>query len=651
MRFLSFCNSIALLLALVATLFTFDPTALASETSANAPTHTLRIVLVGDSTVTESAGWGRGFKQFVNEQAECIDVAAGGRSSMSFIKEGRWEKALALKADYYLIQFGHNDEPGKPGCSTDPNTDYRAYMNRYVDEARSIGAKPILVTSLVRRGFDKSNPHKINSSLQPYVDVVKQIATEKHVPLVDLHARSKELCESLGQEKCLAFCPTKVVDGKTTYDTTHLNANAGVVMAQLVVEELRKAAPELTGVLRTAPGPIANIKEFNVRQYGAVGDGKTLDTEAIQKALDTCGQAGGGIVRLPPGTYLSKPIFLKVNTTLLLESGTTLQATSEATDFVQPGKPGATLALVNAIGYTGVGITGSGRIDGASARGWATPSINSPDPVGRLGLVAFSECVQDVTLEGVTLQNSPSDHLALIDCEGVKIDGVTVRSPQKATGTRAMDFDGTRHLTMAKCVLDVGDDNLVIEAPHLDPPHPNGAAEDIVISDCTFLHGRGLVIGSQILGGVRAISVSNCIFDSTTDGIRVESARGRGGLLQNLAFKNLTMTNVDCPIRLASYSLQAPIEDVAMPMSVETPVYRNIRIENLKATGAGIAGEIIGLPESPITDVVFDHVHIAALRGMTVRHAKGIHFTASQIEAKTGPPLVIKDAEVEGLQP
>lgn len=213
----------------------------------------VRIVLVGDSTVTDNAGWGLGFRQFLDPaRVDLINTSQGGRSSMSFIKEGRWDQALALKAEYYLIQFGHNDEPGKPGRSTTLD-EYRAYMNRYVDEARAAGATPVLVTSLVRRQFDRANDHLINSSLATHVAIVKEIAAAKHVPLVDLHAQSKTLCEELGREGCLAFSPMKVVDGKSVPDGTHLNRQGYVIFARLVVDELRRAAPALAPVLRSEP--------------------------------------------------------------------------------------------------------------------------------------------------------------------------------------------------------------------------------------------------------------------------------------------------------------------------------------------------------------------------------------------------------------
>jgi exo-poly-alpha-galacturonosidase len=210
----------------------------------------LHIVLVGDSTVTDKQGWGSGFRLFLTDRAECINTARGGRSSKSFINEGHWTEALALKGDYYLIQFGHNDEPGKGERSTDPNTTYRQFMTRYIDETRAIGATPILVTSLVRRQWDKSGSGKINSSLVPYVEAVKELAKEKNVPLVDLHASSKQLCEQLGKQKCWEFSPVK---DNNQIDNTHLNDKGSVIFAGLVVEELVKTVPELKPCFRTEP--------------------------------------------------------------------------------------------------------------------------------------------------------------------------------------------------------------------------------------------------------------------------------------------------------------------------------------------------------------------------------------------------------------
>ena len=617
------------------------------------PDHKIKIVLVGDSTVTDAAGWGLGFKHFVNEQAQCVNRAVGGRSSMSFIEEARWEKALALKGEYYLIQFGHNDQPGKPGVSTEPDKGYRDYMTRYVDEARAISAKPILVTPLVRREFDRMDPHKINSRLEPYVNVVKDIAAQKDVPLVDLHARSKALCESLGREKCLEFSPSSVRDGKTNYDGTHLNAEGGILMAKFVVDELRKICPELSACLRSEPGPVAPPKIYLADDFGAKGDGKTLDSPAIQRTLDVCGQAGGGIVRITPGTYLCRPIFMRCNTNLRLDAGAKLQATDDPMDFAVPAHPGATLALVNAIGLNAVAITGNGIIDGAGRRWW--DDLKSHAETGHPGsrslppLVVFSNCV-DMTYEDVTLQNAPDAHLVAADCENVSISGTVFETPKAAPKTDAIVLNASRYVTIHDCLMIVGGAGIAIKSDHLDRAHPNGASEHITIKDAGFLRGNGLCIGCEIQGGVHNLGVSNCSFNGTDGGICIESGRGIGGRVANVTYQNLKMSNVDSPIRFTCLESRGSDGDGGSTMASSLPVYHDINIENVTATGAQAAGEIIGLPQTAISNVLFKSVTIAAAEGMTLRNARGIEFENSEINVTDGASLNVgTNVTVTGL--
>jgi lysophospholipase L1-like esterase len=215
----------------------------------------VKFVLVGDTTAKDKQGWGPGFKSFLTDRATYTNLAIGGRSSKKFIDEGRWTKALALKGDYYLIQFGHNDESAKDDTKTDPNTTYREFISKYIDETRAIGAKPILVTSLVRRQWDAADPNKIKSVLAPYAEAVRQVAKEKNVPLVDLHAKSKELCEQLGKEKCNELSAMK--EGNVI-DNSHLNDKGSVVFGKIVADELVKALPELKPCFHFEPAADAN---------------------------------------------------------------------------------------------------------------------------------------------------------------------------------------------------------------------------------------------------------------------------------------------------------------------------------------------------------------------------------------------------------
>ncbi|MGB8225280.1 MAG: glycosyl hydrolase family 28 protein, partial [Sedimentisphaerales bacterium] len=560
---------------------------------------------------------------------------------------------------YYLIQFGHNDEPGKgPERSTDANTTYREFMTRYVDEARAIGAKPILVTSLVRRQWDKSGSGKINSSLIPYVETVKKIAKEKNVPLVDLHARSKELCEQWGKEKCLQFSPVK---DNNQPDNTHLNAKGSPIFARLVVEELIRAIPELKPCFRSEPVADTNAaaaeKVFDVRQFGAKGDGKTLDTEAIQKALDECGKAGSGIVRLTTGTYLSKPIFLRSNITFRLDEGAILKATDEPNDFVNTENKSSKdpLGFVNGNTLTNITIEGKGTIDGSGAKWWEpvrqAKKAKQPEPRKRPRMVVLNNCVC-VRIKDVTLTNSPSFHLVPRDCEDVDIVRVTIIAPEDAPNTDAIDPSSSRYVQISDCVIDAGDDNIAIKSSHEDPAHPNAANEYINIFNCKFLHGHGMSIGSNAVGGVRNMTVKNCTFENTVSGIRIKSARDRGGIVENASYSDITMKNVKIPINITAYYPKVPkdSEDTAQPVTNRTPIYRNILIKNLTATSFRSAGLIVGLPEAPISDVTLENVHITAPKGLTVRNAKVI-LKNVKIETQEGPPFILESgAAVEGLE-
>jgi lysophospholipase L1-like esterase len=239
------------LLGIAAGLFACASLSLAADPAA--PPKKISIVLVGDSTVNDGGGWGFGFKQFLADNVACTNLAANGRSSKSSRDEGRWQKAIDLKGDYYLIQFGHNDEPGKgPERETDPATTYPQNLERYIDEVRAIGGKPILVTSLTRRIFDEAG--NLKPSLEPYAEATKKVAAARQVPLVDLHDRSRELCRRLGVEGTSRFNGAGK-DGKP--DTTHLHGEGRVVFARLVVEELRQASPELAPYLLAEPNPKA----------------------------------------------------------------------------------------------------------------------------------------------------------------------------------------------------------------------------------------------------------------------------------------------------------------------------------------------------------------------------------------------------------
>ncbi len=217
-------------------LMVMSATALA-VTSARAQNDPFHIVLAGDSTVTDHAGWGTGFSGSFRDHVTVTNLAKGGRSSKSFRDEGWWQQVLDAEPDYVVIQFGHNDIPGKgPERETDAATTFRENLARYVDEARDVGATPILVTSLERRRWTDDGQWA-RETLAEYAEATRAVAGEKDVTLIDLHAQSIDVYKSLGPEAVKDLSPIED-DGKV--DETHLNDWGGKLIGNMVADMLRR---------------------------------------------------------------------------------------------------------------------------------------------------------------------------------------------------------------------------------------------------------------------------------------------------------------------------------------------------------------------------------------------------------------------------
>lgn len=235
----------------------------------------LRIILVGDSTMAPRNGYGPGFCALVDPAVTCVNMAKNGRSSGSYRAEGSWAhvmEQLENKGDYQityvLIQFGHNDQPGKPGRSTDLATEYPANLARYVEDVKSAGAKPILVTPLTRRSFRNG---ELKNDLAPWADAMRRVGEEQHVPVLELNAESSAAVQKMGpaEANTLAMVPPPpeviaaaaegnspsvpkpiaVVEPKgptpPVFDYTHLGPKGADYFGRMVSRELVQAVPEL----------------------------------------------------------------------------------------------------------------------------------------------------------------------------------------------------------------------------------------------------------------------------------------------------------------------------------------------------------------------------------------------------------------------
>jgi lysophospholipase L1-like esterase len=201
----------------------------------------IRISIVGDSTVADYPendplrGWGQILPEFFKKSVIIINFAKCGESSKSFIKNGLWENAIKSKSDYYLIQFGHNDCPGKGEQTTDPDSDYQEYLTRYINDVRAQGAKPVLVTSMERRVFDKDGKSRL--TLDKYADAMKKVGQRYGVPVIDLHEKSIELYQKLGDSGS-AYLMTSV-------DRTHFTDTGARAMARIIAIEMLTKVPEV----------------------------------------------------------------------------------------------------------------------------------------------------------------------------------------------------------------------------------------------------------------------------------------------------------------------------------------------------------------------------------------------------------------------
>ncbi|MBS1512981.1 MAG: hypothetical protein JST86_19235 [Bacteroidetes bacterium] len=387
--------------------------------------------------------------------------------------------------------------------------------------------------------------------------------------------------------------------------------------------------------------PVIPKKSFNINAFGAKADNATDNTAAIQNTINAANTAGGGTVIVPAGVYLSGPIQFFSNLNFHIDSGAILKllpidqypgGTTTGTDFISGYK------------LHDVAITGKGTIDGQGAPWWPFAKDKAAK---RPRMIALKEC-DKLLIENITLMNSPMFHIAISGkSSNVTVSGVIVRAPASddpvnpSHNTDACDVAG-RDILIKNCDISTGDDDFTC----------GGNTTNVHITNCKYGYGHGLSIGSYTKGGVSNFLIENCIFSNTECGIRIKSDRDRGGLVQNLTYRNLLMNNVGIPILIyAAYNakekeyrnLQKITPDIAAtyaaaPLSETTPMYSNITFENIKATvqNGKRAGLIWGLPEAVAKDIVFKNVNITAANPFGVFFAQNIRFDHCKILTNEG---------------
>lgn len=418
---------------------------------------------------------------------------------------------------------------------------------------------------------------------------------------------------------------------------------------------------------------------FCVTNYGAVADGKTLTTKALQAAIDACGKTGGTVV-VPPGTYLTGSLVLRSNVTLQVDAGAVILGSGEEADFPEwasewegPDAVTARAPLIGGENLENIAVIGRGIIDGGGKSWWHRHWNHGGDSYKRPLLLRVVNC-RNVLIEGVTFQNSPMWTLSPLACDNVSIRGVTIINPEHSPNTDGINPDSCSNVRITDCHVDVGDDCITIKSgKETDNRKTLRPCENITVANCTLVHGHGgVVIGSEMSGSVRNITISNCVFIGTDRGIRLKARRGRGGIVENLRASNLVMDGVLCPIVVnlfygcGAWNDKKVTDTAPHPVNDGTPRFRRLRFSNITARNVKWAAVyLLGLPEMCVEDVALRDVSIYLdpecekggtpdmspsipihLRGGIIAdHVRGLTLSEIDIANQLGPSLTVRDTE------
>jgi polygalacturonase len=406
-----------------------------------------------------------------------------------------------------------------------------------------------------------------------------------------------------------------------------------------------------------------SAKRYVITYQGAIGDGKTLNTTAIQTIIDRASSEGGGVVVVSKGTFLTGAIFLKQGVNLQIDKDGVLKGTTDPNDYpaVKTRWEGVETerraALLSAIDLNGVEVAGEGTIDGSGdewirlsnelkvQRGLA-PTARMPVPSpGRPKLICFQNC-RKVRIAGVSLLNSASWGLHILYCEDVVAENLNSRAAHTIPNSDGIDVDSSRRVRISNCDIDSNDDCISLKAGRdADGLRVNKPSEDILVEKCLWRFGHaGVAIGSETSGSIRNVEVRDCTAgDGNQAPIRFKSTASRGGVVENIIYKNIAMHNVR---RAFEFNLLYGGANANNPPSPVLVRIRNVQLINITGDAKN-AGIMYGLPDSPITNVKFESCKITAEKGLEVQDVKDVDFSGLELTVKDGKPIIMKNAKPE----
>ncbi|WP_241739210.1 glycoside hydrolase family 28 protein [Pontibacter beigongshangensis] len=454
--------------------------------------------------------------------------------------------------------------------------------------------------------------------------------------------------------------------------------------------------------------PAFKSDTFNIAQFGAKPDGLTLNTENINNAIKACSNKGGGVVLVPGGVWVTGPVVMQNNVNLHISRNAMLLFTNDFDQYAlvkgsYEGKPSMrNQSPISGTNLQNIAITGKGIIDGngdswrmvtrdalterewkakiasgglvsedgrtwfpseKTRRGQSMRGQSLADPGAivpgkteknyddvkdylRPTLLNLTSC-KKVLLEGVTFQNSPAWGLHLLMSENITLRNVFVKNPDYAQNGDGVDVESCKNVLMEGCTFDVGDDGICIKSGKDKPGRDRGMpTENVVIRNCVVYKGHGgFVVGSEMSGGARNIFVTDCSFVGTDKGLRFKTARGRGGVVEDIYMRNIYMKDiVDEAIYFDMYYFTkppAPGEKVETPaVTEETPQFRNIEISNVVCNGARKGIFIRGLPEMSVKNISITNAVLKSTMGAEVIEAENITIKKVSLHTSETNPVV-----------
>ncbi|GAB3658854.1 hypothetical protein GCM10028791_32060 [Echinicola sediminis] len=358
--------------------------------------------------------------------------------------------------------------------------------------------------------------------------------------------------------------------------------------------------------------------DYNVLDFGAMGDGQQMDTEALQNAIDHCTEQGGGRVLIPAGhTVLTGTIYLKSRVTLWISRGAVLLGSPDIVDYtldtyknMYKNEPHMDRCLIFAQNANDFSIQGGGIIDGNGH------IKNFNNKTGRPMLMRFLNC-RDISLQDVTLLNPAAWTVAWLYCQNIRVDGIQIHSRVNHNGD-GLDFDGCQNVRVANSSFDTSDDSICLQASD-----PDIACKNITITNCTFTSKwAGMRIGLLSRGDFESVAVSNCTFRDIQDsGLKIQM--NEGGEMKNMTFSNLVMKNVPRPVFMTFAQQRACVDapEKVYPMDdMHGFIFDNILVDNA-GQDKNTAFFVTGMPGNPIRDLTFSNIHFVIPGGGSMADA------------------------------